>query len=127
MARRGGLRTREAEGVLLPADIAGKHLFDWECGRGVFSTLLVEHGAPEVTGIDRWLDAAAVAATFGRLPQASFEARSARGVRGPGPVRPDLRQRVDRDPRHLPEALTGMTHIDRRKEPAYAESTGEIE
>ena len=55
-AYREALRTWEAEGVLLPADLAGKHVLDWECGRGVFSALFVEHGAAEVTGIDSWLD-----------------------------------------------------------------------
>jgi SAM-dependent methyltransferase len=69
---REALSMWEPDGVLCAADISGKRVLDWECGRGVFTALFVEMNAAEVTGIDSWLDKAYVRRTLRQLPRARF-------------------------------------------------------
>ena len=56
----------------------GKHVLDWECGRGVFSAIFLELGAASVTGIDGWLHEDWAKQTLARLPDARFERVSIR-------------------------------------------------
>jgi 2-polyprenyl-6-hydroxyphenyl methylase/3-demethylubiquinone-9 3-methyltransferase len=70
---RSALAFWEQSGLLTPADLAGKHVLDWECGRGVFAALFLEMGAAHVTGIDSWLDVPYARSTLGGLPNAVFE------------------------------------------------------
>lgn len=60
------------EGAILAADIQGKRILDWECGRGAFSAVFLERGASAVTAIDSWLDVAQTASTLGAHPDAKY-------------------------------------------------------
>jgi 2-polyprenyl-6-hydroxyphenyl methylase/3-demethylubiquinone-9 3-methyltransferase len=73
-AYRSQLQNWAANGVLPTSHITGKRILDWECGRGVFTALLLEQGAAAVTAIDSWLvDSAYIQKNLNGLPGASFE------------------------------------------------------
>jgi S-adenosylmethionine-dependent methyltransferase len=66
--------------------VRGKHVLDWECGRGIFSAIFLELGAASVTGIDGWLHEDWAKQALARLPDARFERVSIR----------EFRERADR-------------------------------
>ncbi len=73
-AYRSQLQNWTANSVLPTSHITGKRILDWECGRGVFTALLLEQGAAAVTAIDSWLvDSAYIQKNLSGLPGASFE------------------------------------------------------
>lgn len=62
------LSTLSASGVTRGADVHGKRVLDWECGRGAHAAALLQLGAREVVAIDSWLDLPSAKDTIGTLP-----------------------------------------------------------
>lgn len=67
------LKTFEREDSLLPTDLVGKRVLDWECGLGAYAATFLELGAASVTGIDTWLNVEHAKNSLTLLPRSRFE------------------------------------------------------
>jgi 2-polyprenyl-6-hydroxyphenyl methylase/3-demethylubiquinone-9 3-methyltransferase len=97
-----------ARGLWRDELVRGRHVLDWECGRGVFSAIFLELGAASVTGIDGWLDEDWAKQVLSQLPDARFEQVSIREFRERAGRRFDL-VFANTVTEHLPDLAQQLT------------------